>query len=450
MDHYDTFVNTQSTIAARAARTQVVVPRAASVALYRAWRISRAPDPSSPADTNDADVRRALARRGLGQIIICALAYPPVTAYEELSDNYVQKPWRTLIGTLGHLVFEDATEAGATRDGVREISSEIAAQIYHMSLLTESLAAAAENDVTVTRPTNAAAQQIITRICELQDALGLPASARDSIPDLDGFERIGTALSAGCLYALTLYLAGRPLLQGLDTSLRTRAVNLVKKSYSTRVVPELNGDWQIARTSAQAISRVWEVDGIMREGYLALALQTVGQALEPNLAPVGSMMAMLANAQMGSVGIIFDFVVHYPEVRRLHSIAGELAVLARGALVLAAIKPTVAPYIKALRRDGFKEFDSRKLQRLTALAVDVMRVDQPTLGGYTTIGVPPELRRQFDALIARSRADQAVAAPAARVAEVAPLDGTRVAPIAPPPAYDDNDDHLALPFENLI
>jgi hypothetical protein len=255
---------------------------------------------------------------------------------------------------------------------------------------------------------------MIGAIAELTRIVGLPSCNIDVGRLAKITNHLGAGEAQGHL-SILVYLAGKhyhpagmatarqggtTTTSNLQTYHVARPKAIQDKFFDGESLVTLSGDWRMVEHSIERISAVWAKNTSIRS-------QVIGQfaSLKSGLAGASAdifylTFSLLEYADMHSYLIIRGFLEAYPFAMAMPSLAGEVAYFLAGVEQLSNLPALKRPLYKVMMGDKFKIFKRDDLPKLLGLAVQVMSISSPNLGGFESTPPPTDISAEFNTRLA--------------------------------------------------
>jgi hypothetical protein len=401
--------------AVRGAARGSLVPATPSQRVF--WKAYTDPGATPGATNETSEMRLESTKLALYWILVYIGNSTADWVAEQTITSSSDSSWMTWIGTLALTQFKIVIADSGMSAAAQDMRTPTATKLYKlwvdvsmMGAAQDAAKAAQAADLTTGAGSTSAGplvwrpRAVASSVLEIMKELKLPGCAKDS--DFNAtkcqtfFENIGDMgqpNSQASYLALVLYLCGRPA-SGKYASISTkRPENLQAKFNNKQVWAEIGGPLKLSEGAIKYIGRAWEIDPLFRRTFFMpfVVTATYPGGILDNI--IGTMVSLLHMAQLSHVVLIQEFVKTYPWVFDIPELASEFATIIIDMERYLAYPIEEQPFAKLLYRDAFKAFDSKKLSRLTKLAVDVMSQNAISLNDYAVKGADPLVRAAFDA-----------------------------------------------------
>lgn len=362
---------------------------------YLFYRVHKAPLQSPGRVIEPDHTRLESARIGLFRLLVLIARATPPTTMGVAASMKEDRTWMTWIGTLAGLVLSSPASDTRLSSGFRELPMEISSRLADS--VTEWEACDEFRVEGIPLPDGFhSAEHLLAELRVLADALNLPPLMDIGVPEAMAIIESGSVMQRAAYFALVVYLSGRPVTTRTEAISSSRPGNLQAKFNNNQVWVEIGGDLKMAPGSWAKIGRAWSIDPTFRAGFFTpLIGLTHGQSGVTG-SIIGTMVSLLDMAQLSHVRVISDFLKAYPWVAEMEEFSSEIHTLRYDVDRWNAFPAHIRPYAKLIHQDQFKAFDSRSLERLTRLAVDVMSQSITSLAQYAVTGADQGLRELFD------------------------------------------------------
>jgi hypothetical protein len=229
----------------------------------------------------------------------------------------------------------------------------------------------------------------------IADTMDLPPTTYNPKLDVSLLADIGGELDRACYYSLVLMLAGRHVTTKEDSISDKRPKNLEAKFYRGNVQPELSGHLKMSSDAVRLIDAAWSIDGKFRVALMTPAIGTLSSVDHEKLAPIALMVRLMAWSGMTPLKVCFSFISAYPFVTTMPEFAREVAVIRLGLDQITAAFPGREEYSKILD-ENFTPINSKEISKLTALAVEILQVQETSLAEYRHASCDPLLLAAFN------------------------------------------------------
>jgi hypothetical protein len=402
------FVNASNSAAAPSLLSAASTPMSFTTIAYGGYSITRDPDPVDAADVNPPAVRREWAARALFSVVSIILASAPAYTQQTSLGTDDWERWFSLIITTAHLVVDSPIQDQGIGAAVQALSGAQVNDLY------------AAMRAFVSGGTPAA---YIAACTAVHADLRLPPMGAVTVPAAALLSASGAPTERWALYAIMMYLMGRPVSSGRTAGVVKRMKNLCDKGNRGATWATIGGLLKPSDGAVTLIGLAWEKDGRFRAAMFRPMIGYARKLGDMNETMMSTIVGLLPMSQMAHVRILMDFLYEYEFVAQMPELQAELSELAVSAETWATFPERERPFAKMLWRDQFKAFDSKRLVRIIKLAVDKLSVGGSPTGAYAVRGADQALSDAFDA---RRTAWLAAQAPA--LGGAAPAPGAPAAP----------------------
>jgi len=385
LDNINQFLSGAQTALTAPVQFGGVIPTPMVAVSYTGYRISRPPAPVNDADTTSDDARLTALRVAFFHALVlisCTTA--------DLTQTTVTLPrdwekWTCFLMSLGHLTLSSpVTDADISR-GIVELPTEVGNNLYSALLHLKG----------GTPPDFAAYLAAVkTEVVRLV----LPTIGNPTGQALAAVPGAGASQEMAALYALSIYLLGRPYSATMTAISTKRTKNLEDKGNRGLSWPSISGPAKMSPGTIKMVSLTWERDPKLRAGAFTPLIGLNLSTADPNLTMITTMTGLLPMSQMSHVKIIMDFMKMYRFIVEMDDLSAEFYELADSTRTWNTYPARIRPYCKLIYRDQFKAFDSKRLVRIVKMAADVMARHDTEVGKYAVKGADQGLLDKFDQL----------------------------------------------------
>jgi hypothetical protein len=341
------------------------------------------PDRALEHGAADATTETRLARlsASLHRVIVACCCSAEAPDAKTGTDFSRLRAWRTLIGTEIHLSLSGVTDRSVLAGSLKLLSDDQERLLE--SFLTEVIDYKAGSDISTWEAEKEGKRASIqVKAAECAQSLGFPPVGQLSEGQIKGIRGSGHEVAKAALGALMVYLAGRPVVKRSAGISEKRPKNLQDKYNRGVVWPEIGGSVKMSLGAIRYIGDTWELDVTFRSVFVRALIDTTSETAGMIGSVFGTMVILLEYAQMSHVKVIDDFLEAYPFVIDIPDLAGEIEKYTRDMVVWAQTPARERLYIKMIRRDMIKLFNSRDFLRLTRLALRILSSRNKTLDDY--------------------------------------------------------------------